>query len=425
MINSVLKKDNVFLFSILIIATALVFRKLSTILIILFLLYLVFNRKHFFKSNPTQIKLYIAIISIPLLLEVLFLFMNDNLMEGYKSLEKSITSVLIPIAFLFNYKLFDPEKTLKRYAILTLTLLLIFLFGFIVFRNDYFIKYLNGIHLWEMGYEFSNFIGIHAPALNMYVSFISIYFLYTFITEAKEHKFSKKTALFFLFFIIAFCFLLIINTRIALFTFLINLIILFFTFDIQRKFKIILFSISFGLSLSLFVLFAYQFPYTIEKYTTQITGNLDKIGKLDEIPNPETTVYSSLVTRISIWKSAVALGNKSFFTGHGSSDAKTELTKYYGETNQQFLKKYGLITHNQFLNYYLKFGILGFMGCLIYLCYPLYIYIQTKKSIVLFFFVNFFISNLTDDYLNKFDGIVYSAIWYSIFTYYLIQKKDD
>jgi O-antigen ligase len=218
---------------------------------------------------------------------------------------------------------------------------------------------------------------------------------------------------------------LIINTRIALFTFLINLIILFFTFDIQRKFKVIFFSISFGVSVSLSLLFAYQFPYTIEKYTTQITGNLDKIGKLDEIPNPETTVYSSLVTRISIWKSAVALGNQKFLTGYGSSDAKAELIKYYGETNQHFLKKYGLITHNQFLNYYLKFGIIGFLGCLIYLCYPLYIYIQTKKSIVLFFFVNFFISNLTDDYLNKFDGIVYSAIWYSIFTYYLIQKKDD
>jgi O-antigen ligase len=286
-------------------------------------------------------------------------------------------------------------------------------------------KYLSGIHLWEMGYEFSNFIGIHAPALNMYVSFITVYLLYIFLQEFKQHKLSKISRWYFILFVISFCFLLIINTRIALLTFLINLIILFFTFEIQRKFKIILFSISFGLSLSLFVLFAYQFPYTIEKYTTQITGNLDKIGKLDEIPNPETTVYSSLVTRISIWKSAVALGNKSFFTGHGSSDAKTELTKYYGETNQQFLKKYGLITHNQFLNYYLKFGILGFMGCLIYLCYPLYIYIQTKKSIVLFFFVNFFISNLTDDYLNKFDGIVYSAIWYSIFTYYLIQKKDD
>ncbi len=425
MINSVLKKDNVFLFSILIIATSLVFRKLATILIIFFLLYVVINRKHFFKSNPTHIKRYLLIIGIPLLLEVLFFFMNDNLSEGYKSLEKNITSLFIPIVFLFNYKLLDPEKTLKRYAILTAMLLLVFLFGFIVFRNDYFLKYLSGIHLWEMGYEFSNFIGIHAPALNMYVSFISIYFLYAFITEAKANKLSKNTGLFFLLFIIAFCFLLIINTRIALFTFLINLILLFFTFDIQRKFKVIFFSISFGVSVSLSLLFAYQFPYTIEKYTTQITGNLDKIGKLDEIPNPETTVYSSLVTRLSIWKSAVALGNQKFLTGYGSSDAKTELIKYYGETNQHFLKKYGLITHNQFLNYYLKFGIIGFMGCLIYLCYPLYIYIQTKKSIVLFFFVNFFISNLTDDYLNKFDGIVYSAIWYSIFTYYLIQKKDD
>ena len=209
MINSILKKDNVFLFSILIIATSLLFRKLATVFIILFLLYVVFNRKHFFKSNSTHIKFYIGIISIPLLLEVLFFFMNDNLIEGYKSLEKSITSILIPIVFLFNYKLLDSEKTLKRYAILTLMLLLVFLFGFIIFRNDYFLKYLSGIHLWEMGYEFSNFIGIHAPALNMYVSFISIYFLYAFITEAKAYKFSKKTGLFF--FIVYNCVLFFID----------------------------------------------------------------------------------------------------------------------------------------------------------------------------------------------------------------------
>jgi O-antigen ligase len=425
MTNSVSKKDNVFLFSILIIATSLLFRKIATVLIIMFLLYMFVNRKYFFKNNASHINLYIAIISIPLLLELLFFFMNDNLMEGYKSLEKSISSFLIPFVFLFNYKLLYPEKMIKRYAVLTLLLLVVFLLGFIVFRHDYFMKYLNGIHLWEMGYEFSNFIGIHAPALNMYISLITIYFLYAFITEFKQHKLSKKSTLFFLFFLISFCFLLIINTRIALFTFLINLIILFFTFDIQSKIKVIVFSVSFGFSLFLSLLFVYQFPYTVEKYTTQITDNLDKIGKLDEIPNPEATVYSSLVTRLSIWKSAVELGNQKFFTGYGSSDAKTELIKYYGKTNQHFLKKYGLITHNQFLNYFLKYGIIGFICCLIYLCYPLYIFIQTKKSMVLFFFVNFFISNCTDDYLNKFDGIVYSAIWYSIFTYYLIQKKND
>ena len=129
MTNSVSKKDNVFLFSILIIATSLLFRKIATVLIIMFLLYMFVNRKYFFKNNASHINLYIAIISIPLLLELLFFFMNDNLMEGYKSLEKSISSFLIPFVFLFNYKLLYPEKMIKRYAVLTLLLLVVFLLG--------------------------------------------------------------------------------------------------------------------------------------------------------------------------------------------------------------------------------------------------------------------------------------------------------
>jgi O-antigen ligase len=424
MIKSVVKKDNIFLYSIIIIAATLVFRKVATLLLILFLLYVFFNRKHFFTNNNPNFKKYIAVISIPILLELFFFFTNDHLKEGYKSFEKNITTFLLPLVILFNYKLIKPEKILKTYSVITVWLLLIFLIGFIVFRHDYFMKYLSGIHLWEMGYEFSNFIGIHAPALNMYVSFITVYLLYIFLQEFKQHKLSKISRWYFILFVISFCFLLIINTRIALFTFLINLIILFFTFEIQTKIKVIIFSVSLVIMLSFSLFFIHKFPFVVQKYTTQITGNLDKIGKLDEIPNPEVTSYSSLVTRLSIWKSAIALGNQKFLIGHGSADAKNELIDYYGKTNQFFLKKYGLITHNQFLNYYIKFGIIGFICCVVYLLFPLYIYLKTKNTVVLFFFINFFISNCTDDYLNKFDGIVYSAIWYSIFTYYLIQKED-
>ena len=136
-------------------------------------------------------------------------------------------------------------------------------------------------------------------------------------------------------------------------------------------------------------------------------------------------VYSSLVTRLSIWKSSYELGKDNFWIGVGSSDAKKELTNYYKRTDQQFLKKYGFITHNQFLNYFLKYGIFGIIGCVIYLLYPLYIYWRTKNIIVLCFFVNFFISNFTDDYLNKFDGIAYSALWYSIFTCYIIKNEES
>lgn len=425
--NLILKfKNNLFLFFITIIAITLIFRKIATILILIFLIYsliiyFIDDKKSNIKTRKTLI--YILIISIPFLLEVVFFLNNSNLVEGYKSLEKNLTTLFFPIVIILNYKLLKPKKILNLYSIFTIILLVIFLVLFIVFRNDYFNKYLQGIHLWQMGYEFSNFIGIHAPALNMYVSFISIVLLYNFLNEYLLNAFSKKSVCFVVLFLLSFLFLLIINTRIALLTFAINLVVLFVVFQMKLKLKIIIFSCSIFILTLFSILFVNKFPYIIEKYSTQITGNLDKIGKLDEIENPEINVYSSLVTRLSIWKSSYELGKKELLIGHGSSDAKKELIKYYGETNQKFLKKYELITHNQILNYFLKFGIIGVIGCLIYLLYPLYIYYESKNTIALFFFINFFISNITDDYLNKFDGLAYSALWYSILTYYVIKKK--
>ena len=426
--NLILKfKNNLFLFFITIIATTLIFRKIATILILIFLfysliIYFIDDKKSNIKTRKTLI--YILIISIPFLLEVVFFLNNSNLVEGYKSLEKNLTTLFFPIIILLNYKLLKPKKILNLYSIFTIILLVIFLVLFIVFRNDYFNKYLQGIHLWQMGYEFSNFIGIHAPALNMYVSFISIVLLYNFLNEYLLNAFSKKSVCFVVLFLLSFLFLLIINTRIALLTFAINLVVLFFVFQMKLKLKIIIFSCSIFILTLFSILFVNKFPYIIEKYSTQITGNLDKIGKLDEIENPEINVYSSLVTRLTIWKSSYELGKREVLFGHGSSDAKKELIKYYGETNQKFLKKFELITHNQILNYFLKFGIIGVIGCLTYLLYPLYIYYESKNAIALFFFINFFISNITDDYLNKFDGLAYSALWYSILTYYVINKKN-
>lgn len=426
--NLILKsQNNLFLFFITIIATTLIFRKISTVLILIFLFYSIIDYQ--FNNKRKKIKIdknyiYILIISIPFLLEMVFFLNNDNLIDGYKSLEKNLTTLFFPIIILLNYNLLKPKKILNIYSIFTIALLVIFLVLFIVFKNDYFNKYLQGIHLWQMGYEFSNFIGIHAPALNMYVSFISIILLYNFLNEYLLNSFSRKSFFLIALFLLSFLFLLIINTRIALLTFIINLVVLFFVFQMNRKIKLIIFFCSIFILTFFSILFVNKFPYIIEKYSTQITGNLDKIGKLDEIENPEINVYSSLVTRLSIWKSSYELGKKEILFGYGSSDAKKELIKYYGETNQKFLKKYEFITHNQILNYFLKYGIIGVVFCLIYLLYPLYIYYQSKNIVALFFFINFFISNITDDYLNKFDGLAYSALWYSILTYYVINKKN-
>ena len=49
-----------------------------------------------------------------------------------------------------------------------------------------FFKYLKGIELWEMGYVFSKTIGIHAPALNMHLAFVSIINLYFLLKKGSN-----------------------------------------------------------------------------------------------------------------------------------------------------------------------------------------------------------------------------------------------
>ena len=39
----------------------------------------------------------------------------------------------------------------------------------------------------------------------------------------------------------------------------------------------------------------------------------------------------------------------------------------------------------------------------------------TKSALALFFFILFSTSNLTDDFLLRFDGIVFSAFWICLF----------
>jgi hypothetical protein len=410
-------------FFILLLASLILLRKAATIVIIVFFVFSLINYKEYYKDIKKHIRLGL-IINIPILLECIFFWNNDSAFLGMKSLEKSISCLLLPYLIIPHFEYIDTFKILKKYSIYTAFILIISLISFAFFEHSYFMKYLNGIHLWQMGYTFSDFIGIHAPALNMYISFICVYILYLTINEFSNNDFSKKAIKLFLLFLVFFFFLLVINTRIAMLTFVLNAIILFVFSKIVIRKKIIIVILSVTILTCLTKIFIEKFPYTLDKYTVHLFNDMDKVGKLDEIDNPEIYAYTSLVTRISIWKSSYEVGKKNFLVGVGSSDAQKELIRHYQKTNQIFLTKYGFITHNQFLNFFIKYGIIGLIGCFIYIFYPLYLSIKTNSIIIFCFFLNFLISNITDDYLNKFDGLVYTALWYSIFTCYYLNNKS-
>ncbi|MBE8724876.1 O-antigen ligase family protein [Flavobacterium hungaricum] len=406
------------------IAVSIIFRKPCSILIIIFGVFnLLFAKR--LKFNQKALILVFCIAS-PILLEVIMFWNNDSFSKGLKALEKSISLVLFPIFIIGNYERIQFLKLVKIYSTIITILMLFFFIRFNIVYPELLIKYLNGIDLWEMGYQFSNSIGIHAPALNMHLAFVSICSLYFVFSSFKNHEKAVIKAIQILLFLMSFFFVLFVNTRMALFNVLAGFIIVFF-FEINSNFnikKIIIAGITTAVMLSgILYLFVQKNPYMKEKYSSITFAYMDKVGKLDEIDHPEIKVFNSFVTRLSIWKSAWELSVKNLPFGVGASDGKPELFKYYKETNQQFLAKYEFPTHNQFLDFLLKFGFLGPLVVILYIGTIGYLGFDLKNAIIVSFFFLFFTSNLTDDFLLRFDGIVFSGFWTSVFAGFWLQQN--
>jgi O-antigen ligase len=405
-------------------AIAMIFRKPCTLLIILFTVFNLFFIKKLNYSKQSLVLVFF--IASPLVLEIIMFWNNDSFLKGLKSLEKYSSLLVFPLFILGNYQRVQFLKILKFYSTATTIIILFFFIRFIIYFPELIHKYVNGNDLWEMGYEFSNSIGIHAPALNMHLAFVSICSLFfVFETFRLHEKWMLKMSSIIVF-ILSFFFVLFVNTRMALFNALIGFVLVFLV-EVMRKYNLkkVLGTMAVLIAALGGVLFFFvqSNPYMKEKYSSVTFAYMDKIGKLDEIEHPEVKVFNSLVTRVSIWKSGWELAVKNLPFGVGASDGKPELVKYYKQTNQHFLAKYEFPTHNQFLDFLIKFGILGPLVVLLYIFTIGYLGFSLKNAVVISFFFLFFTSNLTDDFLLRFDGIAFSGLWIAIFGSYWLQQK--
>jgi hypothetical protein len=409
---------------LVLLAIAMIFRKPCTLLIILFT---VFNLFFIKKLNYTKKSLIlILLIASPLVLEIIMFWNNDSFLKGLKSLEKYSSLLVFPLFILGNYQRIQFLKILRFYSIVTTIILLFFFIRFIIYYPELIHKYLNGNDLWEMGYEFSNSIGIHAPALNMHLAFVSISCLFFVFDAFRLHEKLAYKISSVIIFVLSFFFVLFVNTRMALFNALIGFVLVFFGGVIRKyNFKKVIGTLAILIVVlgSVLFFFVQNNPFMKEKYSSVTFAYMDKVGKLDEIENPEAKVFNSLVTRVSIWKSGWELAINHLPFGVGASDGKPELLKYFKQTNQYFLAKYEFPTHNQFLDFFIKFGILGPLVVLLYIFTIGYLGVSLKNALVFSFFFLFFTSNLTDDFLLRFDGIAFSGLWMALFGSYWLQQK--
>ncbi len=405
---------------LIVILSTIFFRAFSTILIFV---YAIFNLVHYkYLSYDKKIIPFFLILAIPFLLEIGFLWNNLDSPNIFKPLEKVLSFFIFPLFIMLNYKGYKLYYITDYYRKISTFLIVILMIRFCIIAPGYVNKYINGIHLWEMGYVFTDSFGNHAPAVNMHIAFVVVLNLFFMLKNYPKIKLYNLVLL-----IASVISLFIINTRLSLGSCILCCLIVVISFA-YRKYKVrsIYFIGVFTIVTSFTLVIAFiSNPYMKEKYSKVTFANMDKIGKLDEVENPDEVLHNALVTRVSIWKSTIELGHNTLWTGVGSAKAKQELFKYFEKTNQKFLAKYDFPVHNQFLDYFLRFGIMGIVTLLVYF-FILFKFSFTSNNIIGFCFVmNFFLSNLFDDFLIRFDGIVFSAIWFSLIVKFSLLKDFD
>ena len=137
-----------------------------------------------------------------------------------------------------------------------------------------------------------------------------------------------------------------------------------------------------------------------EYYTYKKTGNANQ---------------KSFSQRIEYAKAAISIIERHPWTGVGTGQWKEEFKNFYVQNNSTLREEFYASSHNQYLNYMVKFGIIGFMVIMFLLVYPV---IKTKKysdRLFLLFLIFMFLANFADSNFESHMGSSFFVFFYCFF----------
>ncbi len=133
--------------------------------------------------------------------------------------------------------------------------------------------------------------------------------------------------------------------------------------------------------------------------------------------------HQSISQRIEYTKAALTIIKDYFWFGVGTGNWKTAYREAY-EKNQSQMDpaRYG-DAHNQYLNYMVKFGLIGLLWIVFVIAYPVVISKAYRNPLFLLFLVSMIIANLGDSNFETHVGSSYFALFYCLFL--TTSKQED
>jgi hypothetical protein len=125
--------------------------------------------------------------------------------------------------------------------------------------------------------------------------------------------------------------------------------------------------------------------------------------------------YQSFSQRIEYAKAAINIIKKNFWFGVGTGNWKEEFKKTYISSNSKLEEGLYASSHNQYLNYMVKFGFIGLLIIMFFIIYPVIKTKGYKDSLFLIFLVFLFFANLADSNFETHMGSSFFLFFYSLF----------
>jgi O-antigen ligase len=361
------------------------------------------------KESATKREVVTVIIfSTIFFLYVIGLIYSQNLKEGLKYIVRVLPIISFPIIFglLGKNKLVKINQNyIFNLYILSLILGLIFIQTYLFLNVD-----INIISNWEYRNAFEDLTGVHGTYYSLWLSFGSLILL----TNAIK-LFSKKKYLFSILFIILLCYFIywqiVIGARLPLII-TITLLAALLIEKVKSK-KIIIAG-----AMLLFI-----FISTVIIIKPNYLNRFQELIKYDfSLPDGDYRIKQGEITneqiRNGIYYCSIELAKKKWLTGYGIGDVNQKLQYCYkAKIDSNVYQIFNFNTHNQYLHFLLSSGVIGLLLFLISLLFPLYLAYRSSNYLYILFSLLIIITLLTENVLNRHDGIIFYSFFNSIFAF--------
>jgi hypothetical protein len=148
------------------------------------------------------------------------------------------------------------------------------------------------------------------------------------------------------------------------------------------------------------------------------------LWQIDVYRRGENPSGHSVTQRILYLQAGLGIIRQNFWFGTGTGDVADSFSKYYDETGSKLDKRWQLRAHNQYVTFFLTFGIFGFLWIMLSLIYPVFLEKKWKDYFFVMFFIIGFLSMLNEDTLETHIGNSFFSFFYALFLLGVRNKEE-